>query len=219
MIRRPSDSELVRFVATARPLLVSLRPTVRLNRLLVRRRPLLLAAAAFLLGCWGLWIGLRPHEPVLEPARLLAEAPPAAGQTTPAAAPPQATPWPLSSQGELLAHRLLRQRFDRLLASAGDSEAALVVARDTLALEAQSELGATQAVEVLRLWDAYLALQRHPWQVAVDLQRMSTWEAALQERQQVRRELLGEAWAQAFYGEDERRLREWMAEQRDEVPR
>lgn len=192
---------------------MSVRPALRLNRLLVRRRPLLLAGAAFLLGLWGLWTGLRPGEPALEPARLLAEAPPAAG--APASATVQALPWPLDPQGQLQAHRLLRQRFDRLLANAGDSEAALAVARDTLALEAQSELGAGQASEVLRLWDAYLALQRRQWQVRVDLQRMSTWDEALHERQQVRREVLGEAWAQAFYGEDERRLREWMAERRE----
>lgn len=190
---------------------LTFRPALRLNRLLVRRRPLLLAVAAFALGIWGLWIGLRPTEPaLLEPARLLAEAPPAAGT----AVPPQSIPWPLSPQGELQAHALLRQRFDRLLASAGNSEAALAVARDTLALEAQTELGAAATAEVLRLWDAYLNLQRHQWQVAVDLQRISTWDDALAERQRVRRDLLGEDWAQAFYGEDERRLRAWMAEQR-----
>ncbi|MBN8505348.1 MAG: hypothetical protein J0L58_12815 [Burkholderiales bacterium] len=187
------------------------RPTLRLSRLLARRRPFLLAVAAFLLGLWGMWIGLSASEAAdLEPARLLAEAPPAAG----AALPSQAIPWPLNPQGELLAHRLLRQRFDRLLASAGDSEAALAVARDTLALEAQTELGPMPAAEVLRIWDAYLNLQRRRWQVPVDLQRISTWDEALAERQRVRRELLGEEWAQAFYGEDERLLRSWMDDQR-----
>jgi lipase chaperone LimK len=56
------------------------------------------------------------------------------------------------------------------------------------------------------VWQRYLRLQQYRWQSQVELQNPQTWAAALFERRTVRREILGAAWAHAFYGEEERAL-------------
>ncbi len=113
--------------------------------------------------------------------------------------------WGLDAQGRLQPSRALRWRFDHILSQVGE--------RDTQAMRAQLQalLQGLQAAPgsleaLLTLWDRYLELQQWRWQVVVDLQRPDTWRAALAERQRVRWQLLGPAWAQAFFAEEERAL-------------
>jgi len=113
--------------------------------------------------------------------------------------------WGLDAQGRLQPSRALRWRFDHILSQVGE--------RDTQAMRAQLQ-ALLQGVKVapgslealLTLWDRYLELQQWRWQVVVDLQRPETWRAALAERQRVRWQLLGPAWAQAFFAEEDRAL-------------
>jgi hypothetical protein len=189
---------------------LSLPSRLRLLRLL-RRRPLSVSAF-FVLAFAGLVIGLsRPTAP--DPAALMASEPPAAGMpitaTAAIAAPPlPLPPWPAFVDGRLLPDPALRRRFDALLISGSPDTAQAALLR-----AARAELPPAAAAEVLRLWQGYLQLQQQDWQLKVDLNRIETWDAALGERQTVRRERLGPDWAEAFYGDDERRLRIWMAEQ------
>lgn len=185
---------------------MALPSRLRLLRLLRRWR---LHGAALLLVVGAAWMAWT--LPVREdPAQLLGSQPPAVGvsplSTAPAVAP-ELQVWPLDAQGLLQPSPLLRQRFDRLLLNA-DPEAA----RATLEQQARTELPPAHHETVLQLWDAYQRLQRHPWQARVDLHRPETWPVALAERQRVRREQLGEAWAQAFFGDEEQRLQAWMAQ-------
>jgi lipase chaperone LimK len=169
----------------------------------------------------GGWFGLRPG-PSQAAAALPVEAtpradvPPPLQQALPRAAPASAPTagslvgtqpdgdWALDGQGRLQPQLGLRRRFDYLLSQIG--ERSLPELRAQLLQLAQAELDADTTAAVLALWDRYLQLQQQPWKLAVDLQRPESWRAALAERQQQRRVLLGPAWAEAFYGDEERAL-------------
>jgi hypothetical protein len=182
---------------------MSLPSRLRLLRLM--RRPRLRIAAFALLAAAALAWWLQPDR--VDPAALLAQQPTAAGRAT---EPPL---WPLDAEGQLQPHRALRERFDQLLAQAPPP-----AARALLAQQASAELRPEQAEAVLRLWDAYLALQQQDWQVPVDLNRPETWAEALAERHAARREQLGSEWALAFYGADEARVRAFLAERGSAQP-
>lgn len=178
------------------------------------RRAVAGAVALWVAGCW-VWLAW-PGEREASPEQLLGAQPPSAGAA--AAQRLERMDWRasvlLDARGALRLQGLLRQRFDELFAGLrGGSESAL---REQLDRQLQRELGEAQRLAVLQLWDQYLALRHYNWRVEVDLQRIDTWELALQERHAVREELLGAAWAEAFYGDEERRLRAWVAERRAE---
>jgi lipase chaperone LimK len=71
--------------------------------------------------------------------------------------------------------------------------------------------GALAAQQIVALWHSYLQLQQKQWKTQVDMLRPTTWASALTERSQARRELLGIAWADAFYREEEDTLRQQIA--------
>lgn len=100
----------------------------------------------------------------------------------------------------------LRRRFDQLLTTLGETRPDEL--RLLVAWLAERDLGAPGAQAVLEVWDRYLKLQQHAFRETMDLGRPERWASVLQERQWVRRELLGMAWADAFYREEETALRQ-----------
>jgi lipase chaperone LimK len=118
--------------------------------------------------------------------------------------------WGIGANGQAQPSRALRRRFDYLLLQQGE------VAMDSLANQIRQQVhkahGALVAQQIMALWDSYLRLQQHAWTTPVDLQRPETWANALAERSAVRRQTLGPAWADAFYGEEEGELRQMIAQ-------
>lgn len=109
--------------------------------------------------------------------------------------------WGRWVDGQLQPSRTLRQRFDYLLTSLGEADPAQL--RHWIDQEVTAQKGAAAARQVLAVWDHYIALQQHRFRHAPDLADPSTWAAALAERTQVRQQLLGRDWAQAFYADEE----------------
>lgn len=107
---------------------------------------------------------------------------------------------------ELTPGLALRQRFDQLLTTIG--EASPEELRSLVAWLAERDLGAAGAQAVLAVWDRYLTLQKHPFREGLDLSQPQRWSQVLQEHQRVRRDILGAAWADAFYREDEAALQQ-----------
>ncbi len=107
----------------------------------------------------------------------------------------------LDAVGRLRPDRSLRSRFDYYLALLG--EAPLADIRRLLQLDVREQgLGFGAAAEVVRLFAAYLRLQ----QAAATLSgHPGTLAEKLQDLRSLRREILGEAVAQAFYGRDQLR--------------
>lgn len=110
----------------------------------------------------------------------------------------------------LLPDAALRRRFDQLLTTVGEATADEL--RQLVAWLAERDLGTQGAQEVLNVWDRYLALQRHGFRESMDLARPERWARVLQERQLVRRELLGADWADAFYAAEEDALRQRLGQ-------
>jgi lipase chaperone LimK len=118
--------------------------------------------------------------------------------------------------GELRPDAALRDRFDQLLTTVG--EVSTDELRAFVAWRAQRDTSREQALAVLALWDRYLALQQVRYAEALDLAQPALWPRVLQAHQLARREHLGPAWADAFYGEEEQRFRELIATRNQAVP-
>jgi lipase chaperone LimK len=123
--------------------------------------------------------------------------------------------WGRWVDGSLQPDFALRQRFDQLLTAVGEVNTNEL--RAFIASRAKRDTHREQAQAVLALWDAYLNLQQVRFAETIDLSRPSDWPRVLQAHQLARREHLGPAWAEAFYGEEEQHFRELIAE-RSQAP-
>ncbi len=113
--------------------------------------------------------------------------------------------WSMGANGQAQPNIALRRRFDYLLLLQGErSLAALTV---EIQRQVSTAHGALAAQQIVALWHSYLQLQQKQWKTQVDMLRPTTWANALTERSQARRELLGIAWADAFYRDEEDALR------------
>ncbi len=117
--------------------------------------------------------------------------------------------WALDAQDRLQPSLLLRRRFDYFLSLLGEQDVTTLRAMvDSRVRHAHSP---ASAQSVMALWDRYVQLQQYPWKSQINLDTPAQWNAVSQERYLVRREILGPAWADAFYKEEEDQLREWIA--------
>lgn len=117
--------------------------------------------------------------------------------------------WVADANGRLHIDFSLRQRLDYFLTLLGEQPLDRV--RSLVHGSASNELPASAALELMQLWDRYVALQQHRFQTSVDLRQPSAWSAALLEHQTVRRQILGADVAYAFYGQEERELQQMIA--------
>ena len=124
--------------------------------------------------------------------------------------------WGRWVDGRLQPDFALRQRFDQLLTTVG--EASTDELRAFVASRAERDTSPEQARAVLALWDQYLALQQVRHAETLDLMQPAQWPRLLQAHQLARREHLGPAWADAFYGEEEQRFRELITERGQTKP-
>lgn len=191
-----------------------------------------LAASALVLAV--VLVGRRPAAPVDAPAPASSDVetpPPAAGiwlwgqplhaapaaASAAAAAPSASAParkptthpdeWSVQ-EGRLLPTPLLRERFDRLrkVRTAADDQKL----RAQVVRESQAAHGADLARQIAGLWDLYIGIEHHPWETRLELRDRSTWQPALDERQTLQAQRLGYAWAQAFYGDENRLLQQLL---------
>lgn len=112
--------------------------------------------------------------------------------------------WRADARGNLLVERAVRRRLDYWLSAVGEWQPDEIGARVLAA--ARRDLPAPAAAQLQLLWAHYVDLQRHAWQRAVQPADPASWRAALEERQSVRRQLLGRDWAEAFYADEEQAL-------------
>lgn len=110
--------------------------------------------------------------------------------------------WCVSSTSALTPCLGLRERFEYYINGIGEISIAEV--RALIEDEARRALGAQLAGQVMAIYDKYWAVRNHEYQTRLEMADISTWMPALREAQQVRRQTLGAAWAEAFYAEDER---------------
>jgi lipase chaperone LimK len=124
--------------------------------------------------------------------------------------------WSIGPNGQAKPSEALRRRFDYLLLQQG--EVGLDSVAQQIRQQVQKAHGALAAQQIMVLWDSYLRLQQQVWTVQVNPQRPGTWAKALAERVPVRRQLLGDAWADAFYSHEENELRQLIAQANSGLP-
>jgi hypothetical protein len=112
-------------------------------------------------------------------------------------------------QGQLVPGRALRERFDSYLPLGRG--VTMVEVRATLDRDAQADLGPVLSPQVLAVWDRYARLQTYEWRAPFNSSDPKGWQATLNEQHQMRRQLLGAEWAEAFFEEDEAALQRRMA--------
>jgi lipase chaperone LimK len=95
----------------------------------------------------------------------------------------------------------LRHRFDQLLTTNGELN--LTEIRAMVQALAERDLG-SDAATVMAAWDRYETLRKTPPRTQPDSKDLQTWLLLLQEQQTLRRQILGEEWATAFFAEDEK---------------
>jgi lipase chaperone LimK len=113
----------------------------------------------------------------------------------------------LDAQGRLMPDRAVRRRFDQLLTTLG--EASIEELGALLQQQARTELGSEDgAAQVMAVWERYLQLQRQlaPAGGTGSPPTADSLALALQERARQRRLVLGNDWAEAFYGDEEAAL-------------
>lgn len=95
----------------------------------------------------------------------------------------------------------LRERFDHYLLGLGEVSAAAL--RALVRRDAARAQGEAMAAQIMDLWDRYGAVREQAPRVPFDARDRSSWSALLAEQRGVRRRLLGDDWARAFYGDEE----------------
>lgn len=113
-------------------------------------------------------------------------------------------PWGTAPGQPVQPNRALRDRFDFYLL--GMSEASLTELTALVHDHALRDLGMGAARTVDDIWHRYLQLQQHRFALEANPSNLASMQAALQEHQQVRTQLLGADWARAFYIEEETSL-------------
>ena len=122
--------------------------------------------------------------------------------------------WGRWVEGQLQPSQTLRQRFDYLLTSLGEADPAQL--RHWIEQEVTAQKSAAAARQVLAVWDRYIALQQHRFRHAPNVADPGTWAVALAERSQVRQQLLGRDWAQAFYADEEAALTQYIEQRKQQ---
>ena len=104
----------------------------------------------------------------------------------------------------------LRRRFDHYLLGTGEVTA--MDLRSLVSDDARRAHGEALAAQILAIWDRYLGLAGYAWSSRVEQADPGTWHAALAEQRHVRRQLLGEPWATAFFADEERHFEGLLAQ-------
>jgi lipase chaperone LimK len=116
--------------------------------------------------------------------------------------------WGVDAQGGLQPSLALRRRFDQLLTTLGEVNLDELTA--WLLDRTLRDVGPQASAEIMAVWARYIALLERPYTTAAQLDDPQSWALALAERQQARREVLGPAWAEAFYRDEDAALRQKM---------
>ncbi len=124
--------------------------------------------------------------------------------------------WSIGPNGQAQPSMALRRRFDYFLLLQGEVDISALSAQ--IRQQVQAAHGAAAAQQIMAVWDSYLRLQKHNWTTQANPQRRETWSPALAERSAVRRQLLGTAWAEAFYADEENALRQMIAQANSGLP-
>lgn len=104
----------------------------------------------------------------------------------------------------------LRSRFEYFVLGLG--EVSIAEIRGLIQDEARKAHGDKLAAQIVELFDKYWKIRTYDWTHHFVQTDRSTWMPVFEEQKSVRRQILGVAWAEAFFAEDEKHFLEYFAQ-------
>ena len=110
----------------------------------------------------------------------------------------------------------LRSRFEYYVLGLG--EVTIEEIRGLIQDEAKRANGDALAAQIMAIWDKYWQVRTYAWRNKFIQADRSTWMPVFEEQRSVRRQILGQPWAEAFFKEDEQHFREYYAQLESGLP-
>ncbi|MBA4110032.1 MAG: hypothetical protein C0487_10620 [Leptothrix sp. (in: Bacteria)] len=104
----------------------------------------------------------------------------------------------------------LRSRFEYYVLGLG--EVTIEEIRGLIQDEARRAHGDAMAAQIMAIWDKYWQVRTYAWRHKFVQADRSTWMPVFEEQRSVRRQILGQPWADAFFKEDEQHFQEYYAQ-------
>lgn len=118
--------------------------------------------------------------------------------------------WCVNAQPQLQPCEALRQRFEYYILGLG--EVGIADIRALLQEEARLAHGPALADQIMAIFDKYWQIRTHDWKSHFVQSDRSTWMPVFEEQRAVRRQILGQAWADAFFQEEEQHFQAYYAQ-------
>jgi hypothetical protein len=118
--------------------------------------------------------------------------------------------WCINAQQQFLPCEGLRQRFEYYLLGLGEVGVADV--RALIEDEARKAHGEAQTAQIMALFDRYWQIRTYDWKHHFIQSDRATWLPVFEEQRTVRRQILGGAWADAFFLEEEQHFQTYYAQ-------
>lgn len=115
-----------------------------------------------------------------------------------------------TSTGKLSPCNGLRRRFEYYLLGMGEVTVADI--RTLVNDEARRANGEELGDAIMAMWDKYWRLRTHEFRNAFVQSDRNTWMPAFEEQRMVRRQVLGEDWARAFFDDEEAKFKQYVAQ-------
>lgn len=112
--------------------------------------------------------------------------------------------------GKLKACPDLRKRFEYYILGLGEVQIGDI--RTLVADEAQKAQGEALAKDIMAVWDKYWQLRTYAWRNKFDQSDRATWMPVFEEQHMVRRQILGDDWAKAFFDQEEQNFKQYYAQ-------
>jgi lipase chaperone LimK len=104
----------------------------------------------------------------------------------------------------------LRSRFEYYVLGLG--EVTIEEIRGLIQDEAKHAHGDELAAQIMAVWDKYWQVRTYNWHNKFVQADRATWMPVFEEQRSVRRQILGAAWAEAFFKDDEQHFSEYYAQ-------
>lgn len=115
-----------------------------------------------------------------------------------------------TSTGKLSPCNGLRRRFEYYLLGMGEVTVADI--RTLVNDEARRANGEELGDGIMAIWDKYWRLRTHEFRNAFVQSDRNTWMPAFEEQRMVRRQILGDDWARAFFDDEEAKFKQYVAQ-------
>lgn len=118
--------------------------------------------------------------------------------------------WCVTPDKQLKPCKGLRGRFEYYILGLG--EVTIAEIRGLVQDEARRDHGDKLAAEITDLFDKYWKIRTYDWKNQFVQSDRSTWMPVFEEQRSVRRQILGQSWAEAFFADDEKHFLEYFAQ-------